>query len=152
MFASNLGDTESAFPTPTTAITSAQARQRPVIMITRSPDGRSQVCVPDAGELRVIDDRRVRVAVWPSSPTAADLDRDASALLIVTNPSDVHLIHVTARRLANAAMVWAHYELTVTSSRTAARGTAPDLQPAPGEAEVITESRPRKRRDLATRR
>lgn len=110
------------------AITSSQARQHPVVMITCPAGGQPRVCVPDWGELRVIDDRRLRVAVWPSDPTAADLDHDAPILLIVTVLSEVHLIHATARRLVNAAMVWAHYELTITSARIADRGTAPHSQ------------------------
>ncbi|KAB2352465.1 hypothetical protein [Actinomadura rudentiformis] len=110
------------------AITSSQARQHPVVMITYSAGGKSRVFVPDWGELRVIDDRRLRVAVWPSDPTAANLDHDGSVLLIVTALSDVHLVHATARRLVNAAMVWAHYELTITSARIVDRGTAPHPQ------------------------
>lgn len=110
------------------AIRSSQARQRPVIMITCAVDGRPRICVPDCGELRVIGDR-LRVAIWPDSPTAVNLDRGEPVLLIVTGSPDVHLIRATARRLADAAMVWAHYELTVTSARTADRGTAPYVQP-----------------------
>ncbi|WP_395964939.1 hypothetical protein [Actinomadura sp. 6N118] len=97
-------------------------------MITCAAGGQPRVCVPDWGELRVIDDRRLRLAVWPSAPIAADMDHGAPILLIVTVLSEVHLIHATARRLANAAMVWAHYELTITSARIADRGTAPHSQ------------------------
>lgn len=107
------------------AIRSSQARQRPVIMITGAADGRPLACVPDAGELRVIEDRCLRVAIWPDSPTAIDLDRGEPVLLIVTGSPDVHLIRATARRLDDAAMVWAHYDLTITSARIADRGTAP---------------------------
>ncbi|MEU8800675.1 hypothetical protein [Spirillospora sp. NPDC048819] len=112
------------------AIRSSQARQRPVIMVTCAADGRPWVCVPDSGELRVIEDRCLRVAIWPDNPTATDLDRGEPVLLIVTGSPDVHLIRATARRLADAAMVWAHYDLTITSSRIADRGTAPYLQSA----------------------
>ncbi|TDB76234.1 hypothetical protein E1264_38860, partial [Actinomadura sp. KC216] len=107
------------------AIKSSQARQRPVVMITYSAEGPPRVCVPDIGELRVIDGRLLRVAIWPDSPTAADLDRGVSILLIVPASPDVHLIRATARRLSGAAMVWAHFDLTITSARIAARGTAP---------------------------
>ncbi|MFI0486812.1 hypothetical protein [Actinomadura sp. 9N215] len=107
------------------AIKSSQARQRPVVMITYAPDGPPRVCVPDAGELRVIDGRLLHVAVWPDSPTAADLDRGLPVLLIVPASPDVHLIRATAHRLVGAAMVWAHYDLTIISARIAVRGTAP---------------------------
>ncbi|MGP4022827.1 hypothetical protein [Actinomadura sp. 3N407] len=112
------------------AIRSSQARQRPVIMITCAADGRPGVCVPDSGELRVIEDRCLRVAIWPDNPTAIDLNRGEPVLLIVTGSPDVHLIRATARRLVDVAMVWAHYDLTITSARIADRGTAPYVQSA----------------------
>ncbi|TDC79425.1 hypothetical protein [Actinomadura sp. 7K507] len=111
------------------AIRSSQARQRPVIMITCVGEGLPWIRVPDWGELRVTEDRRLRVAIWPDDPTASDLDRGEPVLLIVTGSPDVHLIRATAHRLADAAMVWAHYDLTITSARIADRGTAPYLQP-----------------------
>lgn len=125
-------------PAAVQAIGSAPSRQHPVVMITCAPDGRPRICVPDWGELRVLDDRRLRVAVWPSGPTAADLDRGTPVVLIATALSDVYLVHAEPRRLENAAMVWAHYELTITSARLADRGTAPDLPPA-READDTTE-------------
>ncbi|MES9604952.1 hypothetical protein [Actinomadura sp. NPDC000929] len=116
-------------------------------MITCAPDGRPRVCVPDWGELRVLDDRRLRVAVWPSDPTAADLDRGTPVLLIVTALSEVYLVHATPGRLENAAMVWAHYELTITSARLADRGTAPPLpRDAEDATEYLTQRPPRRAR------
>ncbi|MEU9870230.1 hypothetical protein AB0C87_20530 [Actinomadura sp. NPDC048021] len=116
-------------------------------MITCAPDGRPRVCVPDWGELRVLDDRRLRVAVWPSDPTAADLDRGTPVLLIVTALSEVYLVHATPGRLENAAMVWAHYELTITSARLADRGTAPPLpRDAEDATEYLTQRLPRRAR------
>ncbi|MFA1541563.1 hypothetical protein [Actinomadura monticuli] len=112
------------------AIRSSQARERPVVMITCAADGPPSACVPETGELRVIEDRCLRVAVWPDSPTALDLERGEPVLLIVTGSPDVHLIRATARRLVDAAMVWAHYDLTITSARIADRGTAPYLPSA----------------------
>lgn len=125
-------------PAAVQAISSASSRQHPVVLITCAPDGSPRACVPDWGELRVLDDRRLRVAVWPSGPTAADLDRGTPVLLIVTALSDVYLVQAAARRLENAAMVWAHYELTITSARLADRGTAPRL-PSARDAEDTTE-------------
>lgn len=116
-------------PAAVKAITSSPSRQRPVVMVTCGADLRPQVCVPDWGELRVVEDRHLRVAVWPSDPTAVNLDRDAPVLLLVTALSDVYVVNATARRLVNAAMVWAHYELTITSARIADRGTTPHLEP-----------------------
>lgn len=134
-------------PAAVQAISSAPSRQHPVVMITCAPDGRPRVCVPDWGELRVLDDRRLRVAVWPSDPTAADLDRGAPVLLIVTALSEVYLVHATPGRLENAAMVWAHYELTITSARLADRGTAPPLpRDAEDATEYLTQRPPRRAR------
>ncbi|GGP95639.1 hypothetical protein GCM10010187_09030 [Actinomadura coerulea] len=134
-------------PAAVQAISTAPSRQHPVVMITSAPGGRPQVCVPDWGELRVLDDRRLRVAVWPSGPTAADLDRGTPVLLIVTALSDVYLVQATARRLENAAMVWAHYELTITSARLADRGTAPRLpRDAEDTTEYLTQRPPRRAR------
>ncbi|TYK50803.1 hypothetical protein [Actinomadura decatromicini] len=118
-------------------IRSAQARRRPVLMLTGGADGRPRVCVPDWGELRVLDGLRLRVAVWPDDPTAVQLDRGAPVLLVVADSPDVHLIHATPRRLADAAMVWAHYELTITSARIAERGTAPYADSAQPDEEVL---------------
>ncbi|TDC64890.1 hypothetical protein E1200_19345 [Actinomadura sp. GC306] len=109
------------------AIRSSQARQRPIVMVTCAADGLPWVCVPDCGELRVIEDRYLRVAIWPDDPAVDDLERGEPVLLIVTGPPDVHLIRAKARRLTDAAMVWAHYDLTITSARTADRGTTPYL-------------------------
>ncbi|MEO3830302.1 hypothetical protein [Actinomadura sp. B10D3] len=121
-------------PAAVTAITSSPSHQRPVVMITPGADGLPQVCVPDWGELRAVDDRRLRVAVWPTDPTAVSLDGGAPVLLIVTAMSEVFLVRATPRRLVNAAMVWAHYELTITSARIADRGTSPRLEPGSAEA------------------
>lgn len=118
------------------AIRSAQSRQRPVVMVTVAPDGSPRVCVPDCGELRVIDGRLLRMAAWPDSAAAADLDRGGPVLLIVPEAGDVRLVHATARRIPGAAMAWYHYELTVTSARVADRGTAPYVRGGPG-AEVL---------------
>ncbi|WP_141582542.1 hypothetical protein [Actinomadura sp. WMMA1423] len=132
-------------PAAVRAIAGAPARQHPVIMITCSPDGRPRVCVPDWGELRVVGERHLRVAVWPSDPTASDLDRDPSVLLIVTAVSEVYLVHAAARRLDHAAMVWAHYELTITSARIADRGTTPrsPSRDADVPEELLTQRPPR---------
>ncbi|MFA1550299.1 hypothetical protein [Actinomadura chokoriensis] len=133
-------------PAAVQAIASSPSRQRPVVMVTCGADGQPRVCVPDWGELRVVGDQRLRVAVWPSDPTAVNLDRDPSALLIVPALADVYLIHATARRLVDAAMVWAHYELTITSARVADRGTTPHLQSesdADGEVEFLTQRLPK---------
>ncbi|MES9537643.1 hypothetical protein [Actinomadura sp. NPDC000600] len=132
-------------PAAVQALSGAPARHHPVIMITCAPDGRPRVCVPDWGELRVVGDRHLRVAVWPSGPTAADLDRDPSVLLIVTALSEVYLVDAAARRLENAAMVWAHYELTITSARTADRGTVPASPSLRDDApeEYLTQRPPR---------
>ncbi|WP_242905093.1 hypothetical protein [Actinomadura terrae] len=116
-------------PAAVNAIANSPSRQRPVVMITCGADGLPQVCVPDWGELRAVGDRHLRVSVWPTDPTAINLDRAAPVLLVVTALSDVYLVHATARRLADAAMVWAHYELTITSARIADRGTTPRLVP-----------------------
>lgn len=64
-------------------------------MITCGADGPPQVCVPDWGELRAVDDRHLRVAVWPTDPTAVNLDGGAPVLLIVTALSDVYLVRAT---------------------------------------------------------
>lgn len=124
------------------AIRSSQARQRPIVMVTCAADGLPWVCVPDCGELRVIEDRCLRVAIWPDDPAVDDLDRGEPVLLIVPGSQDVHLIRATARRLADAAMVWAHYDLTITSARTADRGTAPYLSPDT-TTEVLNSTAPR---------
>jgi hypothetical protein len=129
------------------AIKSSQARRRPTIMIVNAEDGTPRISVPDCGELRVLDDRRLRVAIWPDDPVAADLDRGAPVLLIVADSPDVHLIRATAHRLDNAAMVWTHYDLTVTSTEIATRGTGLHNQlPEPAaetdvHEEVLTDTR-----------
>lgn len=123
-----------ALSTALDALRSAQARQRPIILITSGTAPR--VCVPDSGELRVLDGS-LRVAIWPDTPVAADLDAGASVLLVVPATADVHLIQATARQLANAAMVWTHYDLTITSTRIVAPGTAPYAQSKDPNAEVL---------------
>ncbi|WP_344903356.1 hypothetical protein [Actinomadura meridiana] len=128
------------------AIKSSQARRRPTIMIINAEDGTPRISVPDCGELRVLDDRHLRVAIWPDDPVATDLDRGAPVLLIVADSPDVHLLHAEAHRLDNAAMVWTHYDLTITSSEIAGRGTGPQNQPAdtaPADVheEVLTDTR-----------
>ncbi|NDU72728.1 hypothetical protein GWI34_08810 [Actinomadura sp. DSM 109109] len=139
--------TPEVLPAAVRAIGSAPSRQRPIVMITTAADGRPQVCVPDWGELRVLGDRHLRVAVWPSDPTAACLDRGAPVLLVVPDLSDVYLVHATPRRLENAAMVWAHYDLAITSARLADRGTAPRLpQDSDGAVEYLTQRPPRRPR------
>ena len=112
------------------AIKSAQARQRPIVMIVPGAGGPPHVCVPDCGELRVLDDRSLRVAIWPDAPIAADLDGGAPVLLIVPSAPDVHLIQATARRQPGAAMIWAHYDLSIASAQVVAPGTAPHTQPS----------------------
>ncbi|MBO2452994.1 hypothetical protein J4573_38290 [Actinomadura barringtoniae] len=93
--------------------------------------------MPDWGELRVLDDRHLRVAVWPADPTALDLDHEVPAMLVASAPTGVYSVDIKARRLENAAMVWAHYELTITSARLVDRGTTPRPPNRIIEAEVI---------------
>ncbi|WP_433334693.1 hypothetical protein [Spirillospora sp. CA-294931] len=132
--------TPDVLPAPVRAIVSAQARRRPVSLVTTDADGSPRACLPADGDLRVLDDHHLRVALWPTSPTALNLERGAPVLLIASAPPDVYLIHAKARHLPNAAMIWSHYELTITSAHRADQGTQPRLDL--DDTEILTPHHP----------
>ena len=62
---------------------------RAYLLVTTDPDGAPRPCMVSAGELLAVDDRRLRVALWPGTRTGSNLARGGPVLLCFVAPGTV---------------------------------------------------------------
>jgi hypothetical protein len=85
-----------------------------LILVTTDPDGTPRPCLLSVGETLAVDDRHVRVVVWPDSATTRNLDRGGVALLVCAVAPDVFHIRADPVRMAASPQCdLARFELTV---------------------------------------
>lgn len=72
------------------------------LLLTSDPDGMPRPCMLSAGEMLAIDDRTIRVALWPGSHTSANLRRDGRALICFVAAAAVLYIRGRAATLSPA--------------------------------------------------
>jgi hypothetical protein len=73
------------------------------LLITSDPDGTARPCMLSAGEILALDDKRIRVALWPRSNTSANLARGSPALLCYVVHDSALYVKGIPRALGKAA-------------------------------------------------
>ncbi len=69
------------------------------LLVTVDPDGRPRPCMLSAGEIVAVDDRTLRLGLWPGTRTSTNLMRGSPALLCFVAPGVVLYVRGTARAL-----------------------------------------------------
>lgn len=72
------------------------------VVLTADPDGVPRPCMLSAGELLALDDRTVRVALWPNGRTGANLRRGGKLVICFVAPNLVLYVRGRPRELAPA--------------------------------------------------
>jgi flavin reductase (DIM6/NTAB) family NADH-FMN oxidoreductase RutF len=70
------------------------------IVLTADPDGLPRPCMLSAGELLALDDRTVRLALWPKGRTGANLRRGARVVICFVASNLVLYVRGHTRELA----------------------------------------------------
>lgn len=84
-------------------------------LLTADEDGTPRPCMLSAGELLALDERRLRVALWPRTRTAANLARGGRAVLCYVVPGSVLYVRGTATRIDADGSPLECFELRVES-------------------------------------
>jgi hypothetical protein len=87
-----------------------------ISLITIDPSGFPRVALLSVGEVLAIDERRLALALWPGSTTAAALTDSRSATLWLVADEVAYTIHVVAERredLPAGGMAHAFFIVTV---------------------------------------
>ncbi len=85
------------------------------LLLTGDEDGLPRPCMLSAGELLAVDERRLRIALWPGTRTAANLARGGRAVLCYVEPGSVLYVRGPVRPLEDASGALACFELAVES-------------------------------------
>jgi len=85
------------------------------MLLTADEDGTPRPCMLSAGELLAVDDRRLRVALWPRTRTAENLARGGRAVFCYVAPHTVLYVRGTTSRVVDADGPLECFELRVES-------------------------------------
>lgn len=84
------------------------------LLVTTDEDGTPRPCMLSAGEILAVDDRHLRVALWPGTNTSRNLAAGGRALFCYVAPGSVVYAKGTAKPLGPAAASkLERFELTV---------------------------------------
>lgn len=86
------------------------------LLVTTDEDGAPRIGMVSAGELLARDERTLRVALWPGTHTARNLERGGTALFGAVSPGSVVYVRLRPERLVTPADLEC-FELTVTGVR-----------------------------------
>lgn len=100
------------------------------ILVTADQDYTPRPCLLSIGEILLIDDRHMRIAVWPDSRTTANLQRGNPVLMTCALPPDTFHIRARPRPLPPApANDLVRFELEVSSVERDGHEGMPVTQP-----------------------
>jgi hypothetical protein len=85
------------------------------LLLTGDEDGLPRPCMLSAGEVLAVDERTLRLALWPGTRTAANLARGSRAVLCFIEPRTVLYVRGSVRPLDDAGGELRSFELTVDS-------------------------------------
>ena len=74
------------------------------LLLTTSAEGWPQVAMLSVGEALAVDDRRLRLALWPGSGSTANLSRSKRATLMLVVGPDTYYVRARTRRLPDLAL------------------------------------------------
>lgn len=69
------------------------------LVVTTDPDGTPRPCMLSAGEILVLDDQTMRVALWPRTHTADNLRRQSPVAICFVAPNTVLYVKGRPRQL-----------------------------------------------------
>ncbi|MGH2540820.1 MAG: hypothetical protein ACRDGK_09885 [Actinomycetota bacterium] len=69
------------------------------VLVTVDPSGAPRPCMLSAGEILAVDDRRLRVALWPKTHTVQNLEAGGPILFCYVAPDTVVYVRGRARSL-----------------------------------------------------
>jgi hypothetical protein len=96
------------------------------LLLTGDEDGLPRPCMLSAGEVLAVDDRRLRLVLWPGTRTSANLDRSGRALFCHVAPGTVLYVRGSVRRIEPAAETTMEcFELEVESVESDAHAGMP---------------------------
>ncbi|MFB3737347.1 MAG: hypothetical protein ACE14W_00100 [Candidatus Velamenicoccus archaeovorus] len=102
------------------------------LLLSSDPDGTPRPCMLSAGELLAVDERHLRIGLWPGTHTSENLSRSGPVVLCFVAPGTVLYIRGTARPLEPAPEArLARFEVEVTSVES-------DVHPGMPVTETIT--------------
>ncbi len=70
------------------------------VVMTGDPDGTPRPCMLSAGELLAVNDRTIRMALWPNGRTGANLRRGGRVVICFVAPELVFYVRGHPRELA----------------------------------------------------
>jgi hypothetical protein len=85
------------------------------LLLTTDADGRPRPCMLSAGEILALDQRRLRVALWPGTHTVANLERGSGAVFGFVAAGTALYIRGSARPLSPPEGTLRCFELAVES-------------------------------------
>ncbi|MBF6568985.1 MAG: hypothetical protein IVW54_08930 [Candidatus Binataceae bacterium] len=71
------------------------------LLLTSDTDGTPRPCMLSAGEMLAIDDRKIRVALWPNGHSGANLRRGSQVIICFVQPNTVLYVQGQAKELAH---------------------------------------------------
>ena len=85
------------------------------LLLTADADGTPRPCMLSAGEVLALDQRRLRVALWPGTHTVANLERGSGAVFGFVEAGIALYIRGSARSLTLPEGSLCYFELAVES-------------------------------------
>jgi hypothetical protein len=86
------------------------------LLVTVDPDGRPRPCMLSAGEILALDERTLRLGLWPGTRTSSNLAAGSPVLLCFVAPGQVLYVKGTARALDPVGdRALARFEMSVES-------------------------------------
>jgi len=99
------------------------------LLVTVDPDGAPRPCMLSAGEILAVDDRRLRLALWPGTNTSRNLEAGRPALLCFAAPDTVLYVRGHPRALgASESTGLERFEIEVTSVQSDVHAGMPVTQ------------------------
>lgn len=95
------------------------------LLLTADEDGTPRPCMLSAGELLAVDERRLRIALWPRTRTAANLARGGRAVFCYVAPHAVLYVRGTTGRVPADDAPLECFELRVESVESDAHAGMP---------------------------
>lgn len=99
------------------------------VLLSVDPDGSPRPCMLSAGEILAVDDRRLRVALWPGTRTSTNLASGGPVLLCFVAPDTVLYVRGRSRTLgASETTRLERFEIEVGSVESDAHAGMPVTQ------------------------
>lgn len=107
------------------------------LVVTVDDDGGPRSCMLSAGEILAVDDRHLRLALWPDTTTGHNLEQGRSVLFCFVAPGIVHYAKGRSRRLSDGGTTGLeHFEIEVETVESDAHPEMPVKGPITYDVEA----------------